>query len=61
MNEWKVLKETAVIEGKHRAAPAGTWVPGGGIEPPCTSFFAAKMHKILVTDTIREAERNLAS
>ena len=34
LSEWKVLNITAKITGRHRRAPEGTWVPGGGIEPP---------------------------
>ena len=36
----------AVITGGKRRAPEGTWVPGGGIELPCTYYiYAAKTHK----------------
>ena len=34
LSEWKVLNITAKITGRHRRAPEGTWVPGGGIELP---------------------------
>ena len=38
LSEWEVLNITIEITGKHRRAPVGTWVPGGGIEIPCTYF-----------------------
>ena len=47
---------------KHRRAPEGTWVPGGGIEIPCTYFFyGAKIHKRYVRKAIKECEIKLIS
>ena len=45
MKEWKMLSLIAKIGDKQRA-PEGIWVPGGGIELPCTYFInAAKIQK----------------
>ena len=33
---WRILSMEAVINGEKRRVPEGTWVPGGGIELPCT-------------------------
>ena len=57
MATWKILSVTAIVESNHRAAPEGIWVPGGGIEIPCTyKLDAAKMHKKNVRDIIKAAE-----
>ena len=36
MDCWTIIRITAVIDAEHRRAPEGTWIPGGGIEIPCT-------------------------
>ena len=62
LSEWKVLNITTKITGKHRRAPEGTWVPGGGIEIPCTYFlYGAKIHKKYVRKVIKECEIKLIS
>ena len=46
MKDWRILWMKAVIDGVHRRAPEDTWIPGGGIELPCTYFlYGAKIHK----------------
>ena len=51
------------MTGGKRRAPEGTWVPGGGIELPCTYIYiyiyAAKTHKNYIRNKIKEAEKNL--
>ena len=50
----------AVIDGVHRRAPEGTWIPGGGIELPCTYFlYGAKIHKRCIRKLIEETEKNM--
>ena len=57
MATWKILSVIAIVESNHRAAPEGVWVPGGGIEIPCSyKLYGAKMHKKNVRDIIKKAE-----
>ena len=57
MIEWRIIWMKAVITGGKRR---GTWVPGGGIELPCTYYiYAAKTHKNYIGNKIKEAEKNL--
>ena len=45
MTTWKIISVTATVEGNHRAAPEGMWVPGGGIEIPSTyKLYGVKLH-----------------
>ena len=62
LSEWKVLNITTKITGKRRASE-GTWVPGGGIEIPCTYvLYGAKIHKKYVRNVIiKEYEIKLIS
>ena len=57
MTTWKIISVTATVEGNHRAAPEGMWVPGGGIEIPCTyKLYGAKLHKKNVRNIIRKTQ-----
>ena len=58
MKVWRIIWMKAVITGGKRRAPEGTWVPGGGIELPCTYYiYAAKTHKNYIRNKIKEAEK----
>ena len=60
LSEWKVLNIATKITGKHRRAPEGTCVPGGGIEIPCTYFlYGAKIHKKYVRKVIKECRNKV--
>ena len=60
MKDWRILWMKAVIDGVHRRAPEGTWIPGGGIELPCTHFlYGAKIHKRCIRKLIKETEKNM--
>ena len=53
----EIISVTATVEGSHRAAAEGMWVPGGGIEIPCTyKLYGAKLHKKNVRNIIRKAQ-----
>ena len=39
MDSWTIICISTVIDAEHRRAPEGTWVPGGGIEIPCTTAY----------------------
>jgi len=58
-SQWQILWIEAIITGEKRHALEGTWVPGGGIELPCTYYiYAAKIHKNYICKNIKE--KNLA-
>ena len=57
MDTFNIHSITATINGQHRRAPEGTWVPGGGIEIPCTyKIYAPKIHKKDIRNAITDAE-----
>ena len=57
MDCWTIIRITAVIDNEHRRAPEGTWIPGGGIEIPCTyKIYSAKINKRTIRRNIRGAE-----
>ena len=47
----------AVITGGKRRAPEGTWIPGGGIELPCTYIYAAKTHKTISVTKLKNQKK----
>ena len=54
MKKWMILSLKAKIDGEKRRAPEGMWVPGGGIEIPCTyKIFAAKINKHKICKIIK--------
>ena len=60
MKDWQILWMKAVIDGVHRRAREGTWIPGGGIELQCTYFlYGAKIHKRCIRKLIKETEKNM--
>ena len=46
MSKWKVLQVKVKIDGRHRGAPMGTWIPAGGTEIPWFySMYVEKVYK----------------
>ena len=53
----EIISVTANVEGNHRAAPEGMWVPVGGIEVPCTyKLNRAKLHQKNVRNVTRKTQ-----
>ena len=60
MSEWEVQQVTAKIDGRHRDASGGTWVPVAGIEIPCIEpLYGAKTQKSSVRKKSKQCERDL--
>ena len=46
--QWKLFQVTEKNDRKHRGESEGTWIPGGGIEVPCTySLYGKRFVKVV--------------
>ena len=49
-----IIRITAIIDAEHRRVPEGTWIPGEGIEIPCTyKIYSANINKRTIRRNIR--------
>ena len=47
----------AIVSENHRVAPEGKWVPGGGIEIPCSfELYGPKIYKKCIRNMIKDCE-----
>ena len=57
MKTWKLYLVKAIVSENHRVAPEGKWVPGGGIEIPCSfQLYGPKIHKKCIRNIIKNCE-----
>ena len=57
MDNFKIHSISDTIEGQHCRAPEGTWVPGGGMEIPCTyRIYGPTIYKKEIREAIKDAE-----
>ena len=62
LKEGNILEIKAEITGEPRSAAGGTFMPGGGIEIPCSyRLFGLKEKKGLVRSVIKEQIRKLSA